>query len=148
MNIIYAGQTINVDNIRQYKLTSYKNFVNVPFGAERGPPNGSKSNEAKARVAGGMIENWLAKGVVERSIDIMAAYSEQVALLEAMTERRGWRGIRVLMITKSQGGEFDILIITMVRTDKAYGFIGERSKPLAACCRFREAMYFIGHDKF
>ena len=103
-------------------------------------------NRAEAKNAVGLAK-WIVSQHDDRSIGILSAYSGQSKLITKMVNDAGLaQKVRVATIDSSQGGEYDLLIISTVRSnDKSnIGFCSDTKRINVAITRAKHAIAIIG----
>lgn len=141
-----------VANDLQYKLTSYLNFVDVPNGKENGPPNGSRVNLQEVEVVIGMLRSFLSRGQgrMGRNIAVVTAYTLQFSQIQNKVREmntkepdKGWNQVHLLTANTVQAEEYEIVILSLVKTQDSRGFVGESPRANVVSTRHKEAMYFV-----
>ena len=135
---------------REWQLTTYLNFVDVAGGVQEGPDNGSKYNLREVEVVMSMLKTFLGFGANARGIAVVTGYTlqfekiqEQLRGLHRTEPQKGWNQINLLTAGTVQAEEYNIVILSLVKTSGARGFLGERERANVVCTRHREAMYFV-----
>ena len=132
---------------KTYKLNSFSNFINIE-GKHQTIPNGSSCNKAEVEVVESMVKQLIANGKPASSIAILTGYLWQLENLQKAARKNGWSEVRILSVDTSQGDEFDIVIISLVRTEGGSGFMGGLERANVAVTRCKEARYFVGDWDF
>ena len=135
----------------EYKLTTYSlNYVDVANGVEEGPQNGSRYNLQEVNVVIGILKAFLGLAKIGGNIAVLTAYAlqfiqikEQIRLLHEAEPDKGWNAVKLLTANTVQAEEYDIVILSLVKTRDARGFIGEKQRANVVCTRHCEAMYFV-----
>lgn len=82
------------------------------------------------------------------SVACITPYSAQIDMLERMTDRNEWAGIKVLVgtIDSFQGREADVVVLSLVRSNRQgdLGFLSSAERVNVALSRAREALVIIG----
>ena len=134
---------------RQYDITALHNFVDVASGQHFVPEGGSSSgNYDEVTVVSALVQNLKAGGIESSQICVFAAYRTQVTLLQQEAKQAQWQDCFVNTIDKSQGQEFLIVIISLVKTEGYAGFIEEAGRACVGCSRHKIALYLVGNWKF
>ena len=134
---------------RQYDITALHNFVDVASGQHFVPEGGSSSgNYDEVAVVSALVQNLKAGGMESSQIGVFAAYRTQVTLLQQAAKQAQWHDCFVNTIDKSQGQEFLIVIISLVKTEGDAGFIEELGRACVGCSRHKIALYLVGNWKF
>ena len=132
---------------KTYKVNSFSNLTNVD-GKHQTIPNGSSCNSAEVDVIEGLVNQLKGNGKPKSSIAILTGYLWQLENLKKMAKKNGWSEVRILSMDISQGDEFDIVIISLVKTEGRSGFIGRLERANVAVTRCKEARYFVGNWDF
>ena len=117
--------------------------------------NASRYNTCQADAAMQMIRNLTSKGIQPSRILLDGVYATQVKLLNIMLKMNGWYpAIRAQTANTLQGGEGDIVIITLVRGSihgdrlgqlQLQGFLNDERRLNVSLTRARLATIVIGH---
>ena len=132
---------------KTYKLNSFSNFIDVE-GKHQTIPNGSSCNDAEVEVVEYLIKQLKANGKPESSIAVLTGYLWQLENLQKAAKKNGWSEVRILSVDTSQGDEFDIVIISLVKTEGRSGFMSGLERANVAVTRCKEARYFVGKWDF
>lgn len=131
------------------ELTTYSNFVNVNYGEEESRYQGSSRNLAEVSVIKGMVRALIDKKCPRGGIAILTGYLWQLESLEKMVQSHDdWKGVKVLNADRCQGREYEIVIISLVKTREPPGSIGDRFRSNVIVTRSREARFFVGNWAF
>ncbi|KAL8732748.1 MAG: hypothetical protein Q9166_002528 [cf. Caloplaca sp. 2 TL-2023] len=155
---------------KKYCLTSYSNFINIPHSEHKSKPQGSSCNDVswtlllhvfteaynlqdEVTVIEGLVDAFKSSGRPLNSIAIISGYSWQLEKLKKMAVTRQWSGLSILdpdqvsILTADtcQGKEWDIVIISLVKTSGGAGFIGSPERANVVWTRAREARYMVGN---
>ncbi|KAL8941920.1 MAG: hypothetical protein Q9211_001615 [Gyalolechia sp. 1 TL-2023] len=140
--------TFNVGS-QQYALTTYLNFVDVAHGVSHTVPAGSSYNIEEVEAISAYVVKLLSSGRKAEDIVVMTGYLDQLGKLKEAARKDGWLHVRrILTVDTSQGDQYRIVIISLVKTNGGPGFLGELERANVACSRAMEAMYFFGSWKF
>ena len=132
---------------KTYKLNSFSNFINVE-GKHQTIPNGSSCNSAEVEVVENLVKQLKANGKPASSIAVLTGYLWQLENLQKAAKKNGWSDVRILSVDTSQGDEFDIVIISLVKTEGGSGFMGGLERANVAVTRCKEARYLVGNWDF
>ena len=134
---------------KQYDITKLHNFIDVAHGEHFVPEKGTSSgNVQEVEVVSNIVKALEEQGIAPGQICIFSAYRKQLELLRTEATKAQWGDCFVNTIDKSQGQEFDIVIISLVKTERNPGFIEEVGKACVACSRHKIACYLVGNWKF
>lgn len=139
----YAGEKMG-------RLLNYSNFIDVSHGKQETKKEGSSCNPAEVEVIEGMITLLLSLNCPASSIAILTGYLWQLELLEKMVRSHGqsWADVKVLNADKCQGREYDIVIVSLVKTEGSPGFLGNKFRANVITTRAKEARYLVGKWAF
>lgn len=152
---------------RQWSIDSWRAFVDVKATdcAQKGK-RGSRSswNNTEAEVISAMVQTFLRLPFVKSTnIGILTGYAQQATILRRIANRDNWSSIKdpspqrtkanddfVRTIDSSQGAEWDIVILSLVKNSSmgGAGFMGEPKRANVSTSRARECMYFVGEYDF
>lgn len=112
------SQTIRVNTSRdEFRLSSFLHFLNVAEGEHESIEGGSSWNVAEVEVVNALVKAFLQVGILKSEICVMTGYARQLKLLVDSAKTNNWSDVkRILTIDSSQGAEFRIVIISLVRT--------------------------------
>ncbi|KAL9602483.1 MAG: hypothetical protein Q9219_001775 [cf. Caloplaca sp. 3 TL-2023] len=130
---------------RSYKLLSFSHFIDVSYGAHQSRPKGSSCNEAEVKVIQSLIKAFLSIGKPLETIAVVTGYLWQLELLQKMAATNNWTDLQLVSADTCQGGEWDILIVSLVKTAEPPGFIGNLNRANVVTTRAKEARYFVGN---
>lgn len=139
-------------NDRSFRIRSYLHFVDVENGEEVAVGR-SKYNVAEIDAIVAMIIAMKTKNsnMPLSSIAIVTGYAMQYSKIKACLafhhqrdSTRGWDQVRIFTSGTVQGDEFEIVMLTLVRTANSRGFLGNKERANVCTTRAREAMYYFG----
>ncbi|GFO15524.1 nfx1-type Zinc finger-containing protein 1 [Plakobranchus ocellatus] len=111
----------------------------------------SRANTHEARFLTALCKYFLQHGYEASQITILAAYSGQVAAIrEAMqSEEDTFEPVRVTSIDNFQGEENDIILLSLVRSNKDnnVGFLKTDNRVCVALSRAKKGLFVIGNLK-
>jgi len=154
-SIFYEEELIPSENCRNIKLDLVSSdpvlnpekpvvFVHVS-GREEKTPEGSKLNKMEALSCVRLIERFIANGILERDIGIIAPYRAQVELIKNELENRGLK-VDVGTVDAFQGSERDIVLFSITATKCLY-FPSEPHRLNVALSRARKKLVVLGNSK-
>ena len=134
---------------KQYNITTLHNFIDVAHGKQFVPERATSSgNLEEVEVVSGIVKALEEQGIAPGQICVFSAYRKQIKLLQAKATKAQWGNCFVNTIDKSQGQEFKIVIISLVKTEDNSGFIEEAGRACVACSRHQIACYLVGNWRF
>ena len=133
---------------RQYGITDLHNFVDVANGQHFAPQGGSSfGNNEEVEVVSALVKAFKDKGIKSRQICVLAVYRTQVKLLREEATRAQWQDCYIDTIDGSRGLEWDIVIISLVKTEGDTGFIERVGRACVGCSRHKIGLYLVGDWK-
>ena len=133
----------------QYCLNGFMHFLDVPFGETKVTASGSSWRDAEVEVVEALVLRLITAGVPADSIAVMTGYREQLKKLQAKARCNYWSHIkRILTVDSTQGGEYPIVIMSLVNSTGLPGFMGQRSRANVGTSRQKEAIFFVGQQAF
>lgn len=133
----------------EFKLSTYLHFIDVDYGSEEG--EGSKYNTSEIDVIFALVRA-LARSQACRgpeSIAILTGYARQYDEVKkrAQTLLREdpnfpWQRLNYTTVGKCQGYEWDIVIISLVKTDGSRRFLNQAERANVATSRARECQFY------
>lgn len=109
----------------------------------------SKSNDHEATFVTALCRYFIQQGYKQQQITILAAYSGQLfKLKEEMSatpeDKQLFAGVRVSVVDNFQGEENDIILLSLVRSNRI-GFLKIANRVCVALSRARKGFYIIGN---
>ena len=158
-------------NDKDFSILSWNGFVDVEEGVAVNNDGGSSSNELEAEAISSLVKVLLSTSAVTmKDIAVITGYRAQVKLLKGLAVRDGWAGVPITDLVKnpestdtlsaatspplirtidsSQGAEYPIVILSLVRTYGDPGFMGELERANVSTSRAMEGIYFVGKYEF
>ena len=134
---------------RRYDVNSFRGFFDVSYCKQNRKENGGYSNQGEVMVVSALVTLLIRRlHIPPRRIAVLTGYRAQSRLLEQEAHRSGWSEVNVKSVDSVQGAEYDIVIISLVRSKGGAGFMGEKGRANVATSRAREALYFVGNWHF
>ena len=132
-----------------WSVRSWANFINVPHGKHVTKPEGSSMNEVEVKVVEGLIKGLLNENkkalTTLDNVAVICGYLWQIDLMKQMAAKNRWDKLKILTVDSCQGDEWEVVILSLVKTSPPSGFIGDVSRANVALTRAREALYFVGN---
>jgi DNA replication ATP-dependent helicase Dna2 len=118
-------------------------FVDVP-GADSG-----KARAEEAEVAREIVEALLALGVPSHEVGIITPYRAQQALIRLRISENGQKrpGLSVDTVDRFQGGEREVIIVSLARSDGVTSFLADRKRLNVSLSRARSKLILLGHGR-
>ncbi|ODM89373.1 NFX1-type zinc finger-containing protein 1 [Orchesella cincta] len=106
----------------------------------------SKSNYHEADLISGLCEYLLNQGYKPSQITILTTYTGQMFLLKKLISY-ACAGVRITCVDNYQGEENDIILLSLVRSNKEdkIGFVGIDNRICVALSRAKHGMYIVGN---
>lgn len=112
----------------------------------------SRSNDHEAKFMTALCRYFILQGYNQKQITILAAYTGQLFKfkreMSAVSEQKGdkklFEGVRVTVVDNFQGEENDIILLSLVRSDRS-GFLKIANRVCVALSRARKGFYIIGN---
>ncbi|KAG5473863.1 hypothetical protein LSCM1_04497 [Leishmania martiniquensis] len=114
---------------------------------EEAPGSRSKVNTREIRMVQQVVAHLVSQGVLQKSISVLTPYLGQCRMLRGVLRLRSLADVRVSTVDLYQGDENDVILLSLVRTEKLTDFIRTRNRLIVSCSRARFAMVMIGNDK-
>ncbi|XP_054748296.2 NFX1-type zinc finger-containing protein 1-like isoform X1 [Lytechinus pictus] len=109
----------------------------------------SHSNIHEAKFLVGLCRYFLQQGYLPEQITILTTYSGQLFAFKRRMKKTDFEGIRVATVDNFQGEENDIILLSLVRSNKegSAGFLKIDNRICVALSRARKGLYCIGNFK-
>jgi DNA replication ATP-dependent helicase Dna2 len=138
--LFYGGKLLSGVSAEQRKPFDGIPFAFVPVGATVE----GRSNPEEARVVAGLVRSFMKEGGASReSIGVVSPFRAQVVLMRQMLEDTG---VTVDTIERFQGGERDIMILSLVRSHGT-GFVFDDRRLNVAITRARRKLVLVAHPE-
>lgn len=114
---------------------------------ETAPNSRSKINTLELSMCVGLVEHIVSEGVHPKSITVITPYLGQCRALRNSLRLRTsnqLRDVKVSTVDLYQGDENDIIVLSMVRTQKLTEFLRMRNRMIVSCSRARFAFIIVG----
>lgn len=107
----------------------------------------SYSNEFEAEYSKELCRYLLNQGYKSSEITILAAYSGQMFCIREKMPRDDFEGITICVLDNYQGEENEIIILSLVRSNKKgdIGFLNKENRICVALSRARKGFYILGN---
>jgi hypothetical protein len=116
-------------------------FVNV-----EGPDSG-RARPEEAEAACRIVENLIASGVPSHEIGVITPYRAQQALIrnQLSGSGNGYPLLTVDTVDRFQGGEREVIILSLCRSDEVTSFLADRKRLNVSLSRARSKLILLGH---
>jgi len=121
-------------------------FIDVKSEKETRTLRGSVANEGEAILAISVVKFYL-KMISPKEIVVIAMYSAQVKRIRSLMQRNGMRNVKVCSVDAFQGSEADVVVLSLVRSNRAksIGFLRDSRRLNVAMTRARHALIILGN---
>ncbi|CAB3987453.1 NFX1-type zinc finger-containing 1-like [Paramuricea clavata] len=150
MRIIYPKLDDDVSVQRYDSITGIQH--NVYFIDHQKPESGndelkSPSNQHEVDFVTALCRYLLLQGYQGDSITVLTMYTGQLLKLQHRMPKDSFDGIRISSVDNFQGEESDIIILSLVRSNKngIIGFLNIPNRVCVALSRAKKALYCIGN---
>lgn len=118
----------------------------VIFVDVQGPHSG-KARPEEAETACRIVESLVASGVQSHEIGIITPYRAQQALIRNRLKRsgNGFPLLTVDTVDRFQGGEREVIILSLCRADEVTSFLADRKRLNVSLSRARSKLILLGH---
>ena len=150
MRIIYPNL---VDDASVKKYDSITGIQHNVFFIDHQQPESdnedlkSKSNQHEVDFVAALCRYLMLQGYQGNSITVLTMYTGQLLKLQRRMPKDSFKGIRICSVDNYQGEESDIIILSLVRSnrDDNIGFLNISNRVCVALSRAKKAMYCIGN---
>lgn len=140
--LFYAGKLRSGVGAGERKPFDGVPLVFVPVHSE--VSREGRANREEARVVNELVRSFLTEGGVDgHSIGVVSPFRAQVVLLRQMLDDTG---VAVDTIERFQGGERDIMVISLVRS-QGTGFVFDDRRLNVAITRARRKLVLVAHPE-
>ncbi|MDQ7783172.1 MAG: AAA domain-containing protein [Desulfomonilaceae bacterium] len=109
-------------------------------------PNGGQARPEEAEVAGRIIESLVAGGVPADEVGVITPYRAQQALIRRrLSQGNGLPCLSVDTVDRFQGGEREVIILSLSRSDGVTSFLADRKRLNVSLSRARSKLILLGH---
>ncbi len=118
----------------------------VVFVDVRSPDTG-KASPLEAAIACEIVRSLIASGVAAHEIGIITPYRAQQALIRRCLSERsnGKTFLSVDTVDRFQGGEKEVIILSLARSDGVTSFLADRKRLNVSLSRARSKLILLGH---
>lgn len=115
-------------------------FVDVPGGTDNG-----KARPEEAQIAFEITRALVSSGIAPSEIGIITPYRAQQSLIrQNITALKGSSGISVDTVDRFQGGEREVIIISLARSDSVTSFLADPKRLNVSLSRARSKLILLG----
>ena len=107
----------------------------------------SYSNVEEARLVVGLCDYFLKQDYSPSQITVLTTYTGQLLKLKSLMPRNIFEGVRITVVDNFQGEENDIIILSLVRSNKnrIVGFLKIENRICVALSRARKGFFCFGN---
>ena len=107
----------------------------------------SHSNKHEATFIAALCEYFILQGYAPHEITVLTMYTGQVITLQRTMPKERFEGVRVTAVDNFQGEENEIILLSLVRSNKQrkIGFLAVKNRVCVALSRARKGFYCIGN---
>ena len=107
----------------------------------------SHSNKHEAKFIAALCEYFILQGYAPCEITVLTMYTGQVITLQRTMPKEKFEGVRVTAVDNFQGEENEIILLSLVRSNKQrkIGFLAVKNRVCVALSRARKGFYCIGN---
>ncbi|XP_060076919.1 NFX1-type zinc finger-containing protein 1-like [Ylistrum balloti] len=122
-------------------------FISHNSQEDFGGDTRSFSNAHEACYVVALCRHLMKQGYAPNQITILAAYSGQMFCIRNKMPRNEFEGVRAVAIDNFQGEETDIILLSLVRSNKTgnIGFLKRENRVCVALSRAKIGLYVIGN---
>jgi len=122
-------------------------FLNHSFNEEKADDRQSHSNIHEAKFLSALCKYFLDVGYKPSQITILTTYSGQMFLFSKYMPKTTFEGVHVTPVDNYQGEENDIILLSLVRSNKDgnIGFLNIANRVCVALSRARKGCFIIGN---
>ncbi|KAH9598758.1 DNA2/NAM7 helicase [Trypanosoma melophagium] len=113
---------------------------------EEAPGSRSKVNMKEIDMVLNIVTHLITEGVHQKSITVITPYLGQYRMLRTSLRLRAFSDVAVSTVDLFQGDENDVIILSLVRTERLTDFLKMRNRMIVCCSRARFAMVMVGND--
>lgn len=109
----------------------------------------TKTNQFEAEFLIQLAKFLLASGHQSKQITILTTYLGQFILIRGLVQKARLNGVHVAVVDNFQGEENDIILLSLVRSNKNcnIGYLGYGNRICVALSRARMGLYMVGNMK-
>ena len=107
----------------------------------------SHSNVEEAKLVVGLCDYFLKQGYSPSQITVLTTYTGQLLKLRPLMPKEKFEGVRVTVVDNFQGEENDIIILSLVRSNKndSVGFLRTDNRVCVALSRAKKGFFCFGN---
>ena len=150
MRIIYPELVDDVSVEKYDSITGIQHnvyFIDHQHEESRNEDLKSQSNQHEVNFVAALCRYLLLQGCHSNRITVLTMYTGQLLELKRRMPKDSFDGIRISSVDNYQGEESDIIVLSLVRSNKDgnIGFLNISNRVCVALSRAKKAMYCIGN---
>jgi DNA replication ATP-dependent helicase Dna2 len=115
-------------------------FVDIPGG------DSAKARPEEAQIACKIVERLVGLGVPSEEIGVITPYRAQQAMIRSrLNHGRAGNLASVDTVDRFQGGEKEVIILSLARSDEVTSFLADRKRLNVSLSRARSKLILLGH---
>ncbi|XP_038069842.1 NFX1-type zinc finger-containing protein 1-like [Patiria miniata] len=144
-NLSDDESVLKMDNVRGVAHNMF--FIAHQHLESKSDDSKTKSNQYEAKFLVGLCKYLLQQGYDHSQITILTAYTGQKFCFMRLMDKATFEGVRVCVVDNFQGEENDIILLSLVRSNKeeSIGFLRTSNRVCVALSRARMGFYCIGN---
>ena len=150
MRIIYP-KLVDHDSVRSYDqirgIQKSVYFIDHSVPETSNEELKSHSNDHEATFVAALCSYLLKQGYKVTNITVLTMYTGQLLNLRKQMPNSTFEGLRICSVDNFQGEESDIVVLSLVRSNKSgnIGFLNVANRVCVALSRAKKALYCIGN---
>ena len=139
------ASVLHYDNIKGIGKDVF--FLSHHFEEDHDEELKSKGNYHEAKFIAELCRYLLLQGYDQSQITILTPYTGQLVKLKKFMPKDPFQGVRITAIDNFQGEENDIILVSLVRSNKdnSIGFLKEDNRICVLLSRAKKGMYVVGN---
>ena len=141
----------NHDSVMQYEdingVGSNLFFIDHREDETEHDENKSRSNEHEAEYIAALCKYLLQQGYASEQITVLTTYSGQLFAIRNLMPKSEFSGVRICVVDNYQGEENDIILLSLVRSNKenVIGFLKTENRVCVSLSRAKKGFYIVGN---
>ena len=141
----------NHDSVLKYEsirgVATNLHFFNHKYPETSNADTKSHSNFEEAKLVVGLCDYFLKQDYSPSQITVLTTYTGQLLVLKSLMPKVKFEGVRITVVDNFQGEENDIIILSLVRSNKKknVGFLKIENRICVALSRARKGFFCFGN---
>jgi len=142
---------LNHESVLNYEdvqgVTTNMHFFDHRYLEQENDDLRSHYNEEEAKLVVALCKYFLEQDFRPKQITVLTTYTGQVLKLKSLMPREIFEGVRIMAVDNFQGEENDIIILSLVRSNKKekVGFLSIQNRICVALSRAKKGLYCFGN---